>query len=455
MWMAFVASLCACILALYHITCYNKTINVTANVSKTVLQSLISLDVTDENSSVPSALSITKSGKGNKGFILVNRYFEQQIGAAINMLTLAKWAKTVGVSPVEPFVYDSLFFNIPPTDNADDLLYFHDYFDIDLWNNKSLYVNAMPLVSYSTFLAHKSNSVILVQITMKDLPSKLAYIDSEIMNELEATHQERFLNFESNNKNFIRTNNMTIVRRVYMSFTSHQPIHLDVFTKIIYGDLDPSVVVVVFSVWEGITKTMRIKIIEEEYHRNSEAFSMLQTSQRIIADSKKYARRFLKSNFGDYFAVSFRCVKRAKFFHVKNLDTQQTDFFKSCIQRLQHTVSIMNNTKRIFLALDLGRFGDNKVKQYLTKDMINTIEHELFHVLYNNMLTLKKWEEQFVKATQGIVDSGYIAAMQSTLLENSKCLIMFGGDSNFQRNLLTNYKQKHSNPCIREVCYIH
>ena len=455
MWIAFTASVCVCILALHHLTNYNKTININANMSKLVMQLQNSFRITDEDPRVPSVPSIAKSGNSTNGFILVIRYSEQQIGAAINMLTLTKWAKTVGASPVEPFAGDSLLFNIPPTDNVDDLLYFHDYFDIDLWNNKSLDINAMPLVSYNTFLTHKPNSIILVQISTKDLPLKLAYIDSEIMNELETTYQEEFSNFESNHKNFTRKNNMTIVRRVCMSFTVHKPIHLDEFTKIIYGDLDPNVVVVLFSVWQGITKTTRTKIIEEEYHRNSEAFSMLQTSQRIIADSKKYVKSYLNSHFGDYVAVSFRSVKRAKYFHVHNLDAHQPDFLKSCMQRLQHTISAMNNTKRIFLAMDLGKLGDNKAKQYLTNDMISTTEHDLFEVLYNNMLTMKKWEEQFVKVTQGISDSGYIAAMQSTLLENSRCLIMFGGDSNFQRNLLTSYEQKHSNPCIREVCYIH
>ena len=51
--------------------------------------------------------------------------------------------------------------------------------------------------------------------------------------------------------------------------------------------------------------------------------------------------------------------------------------------------------------------------------------------------------------------SGYIAAMQSTILKNSKCIIMFGGMSNFQGSILYGYKEKHPNcnACIYEVCY--
>jgi len=64
----------------------------------------------------------------------------------------------------------------------------------------------------------------------------------------------------------------------------------------------------------------------------------------------------------------------------------------------------------------------------------------MFRTVYNNSLTMEQWEQSFVQATNGIEDNGYIAAMQRTVLENSKCLVMFGGGSNFQRNLLLSYK---------------
>jgi len=447
LWIISAASLCACVVALHHMTYFNKTY--TANITNKSAIMFTKKYATE---------GINNSSNSNKGFILVSKYFEQQTGAAINMLTLTKWAKTVGALPVEPFVKDSTFCGFVEAmhkNKTDNLLHFHDYFDIDLWNSMSLKVDAMPLVSYNTFMAQKPNKIILVQISVRDLPSKLAYTDNEIMNELEATKREDFLDFEAKHKNYIKRNNMTIVRRIYMSFVNHKAINIQQFNNIIYGGFDPSNVIVWFQVWEGISKTLRIKIIEEEYHRNLEVFNMLQTSQRIIDDSKKYAERILKSNFGEYLAISFRSVKRAKYFYVKNIRNEQLEFFKSCIQRLQHTISLMSNTKRIFLALDLGRFGDNKASKYLTSDVISTIEHDLFHILYNDTITLQKWEDQFVEVTEGIVDSGYIATMQATLLENSKCLIMFGGDSNFQRSLLTNFEQKHSDPCVRQVCYIY
>lgn len=115
----------------------------------------------------------------------------------------------------------------------------------------------------------------------------------------------------------------------------------------------------------------------------------------------------------------------------------------------------MNTTGMVFLAQDLGRFGDVKDIKYLTDDMISRIEDDLFQHVYNGALTIEKWEQQFVDVTGGITDSGYIAAMQSEILKNSGCIVMFGGGSNFQRSVLYRYKENHlnNNSCILEVCY--
>ena len=104
--------------------------------------------------------------------------------------------------------------------------------------------------------------------------------------------------------------------------------------------------------------------------------------------------------------------------------------------------------------MDLGRFGDSIVENFIYKNVINDIETEVFKTVYNNSLTMQKWEQSFIQSTNGITDSGYIAAMQRTIVENSQCLILFGGKSNFQRTLLSTYKEKHVNTmCTYEVCY--
>ena len=399
----------------------------------------------------------SNSTSNRKGFILVSRYYEQQIGAAMNLLTLSKWAKTVGAFPVEPFVSKSEFYNYVSGGKLKNPLYFHDYFDIELWNKMCLNVSAMPLISWSTFMADNPGKFILV-IDVGQETSKQAFINEEIMNEVAC--KESFLNYETKLQYYITHTlgaNMNVIRRVCISFKKRHPINISSFTDIIYGDIEPNDAVVWFQLWRGIMRNMRVRIIEPEYARSLETIKMLQTSKRIIDDSKKYVRNILQSDFGKYVAISFRTFKRAKRFFKKEKKSSM-EFFHSCISQLHETVSLINGTNN-FLAHDLGRFGDNKLikdSEYITDDMIATIEHQLFQSVYNGKLTMHEWERQFIKVTGGITDSGYIAAMHSELLKNSGCIVMFGGDSNFQRSVLYRYKQLHLNndSCIHEVCYI-
>ena len=394
------------------------------------------------------------TSSNSKGFILVNTYFEQQVGAAMNLLTLSKWAKTVGAFPVEPFVKHSSFHNYIHVHLLKNTLFFHDYFDVEVWNRLCININAMPLISLNTFIAHNPGKFILVLHADTKL-SKLAFVDDEIVER--TICKKIFLEYERKLHNYITktlSTNMETVRRVCIS-VNHKPIHINNFTNIIYGNFDPSKVVVWFKAWKGIAKRTRYKIIEDEYARNSEVIKMLQSSKRIIDDSNKYVKNILQSSFGNYVAVSFRSVKRAKHFYLNKRENPM-EFFYSCILQLQKTINLMNSTYKIFLAQDLGRFGDIKASTYLTDSMMDRIEDKLFQSLYNGNLTMKEWEEEFVYITDGITDSGYIAAMQSEILTKSRCLVMFGGNSYFQRSILHRYKQFHSNndSCIYEVCYI-
>ena len=62
------------------------------------------------------------------------------------------------------------------------------------------------------------------------------------------------------------------------------------------------------------------------------------------------------------------------------------------------------------------------------------------------------WEDSFVQATGGIVDSGYIALVQKTLVVNATCIVIAGVDSQFQNFMLSEYKARVKHPCIYRVC---
>ena len=101
----------------------------------------------------------------------------------MNLLTLSKWAKTVGAFPVEPFVTKSSFHNFVSKEILKNPLYFHDYFDMELWNKMCSHFSAMPLISLNIFVTNNSGKYILVYDTDEET-SKLALVDDEVMKKL-------------------------------------------------------------------------------------------------------------------------------------------------------------------------------------------------------------------------------------------------------------------------------
>ena len=179
---------------------------------------------------------------------------------------------------------------------------------------------------------------------------------------------------------------------------------------------------------------------------------MVHASNRVIMDAQNYVRQYLGSDFGEYVGISIRTVVREKYLPDKE---HQYTFYKVCFKSLRQAIQSLNVTsKKMFMSLDLGRLGDNKQASFISPPMITSIEDTLFQTVYNGSVTMQEWESSFIDSTNGVTYNGYIAAVQRTVLDNSKCLILFGGRSNFQRSILIEYKEKHgSNSCVYEVCY--
>ena len=411
--------------------------------------------------SVTERRSVTESFKrsvdhhsekgGSNGRILVSLYAEQQVGAAMNMFSLQKWAKYVGVSVIEPFVQNSML-RLPIVFSQKELdtkLRFRDYTDIGIWNNMSIVMNGTPLVPWESFVDQAPKKFIFVAIINSlRKEERNIYIDDEIVNQEYCN--DTFYYFTEKYSFYINRLQTKLVRRVCLSFYK-TIMKIEKFTSTIYGNINPSDVIVWFQIWKGFSKNNRVRVFQQHFHRSRETLVMLHTSKRISDDSQRYIKEFLKSEPGKYTAISVRTMMRGKYLPRSN----HTSFFHNCIKELGAVIRSPNITDNtMFLAMDLGRFGDSVVENYIYKYIIKDIETELFQTIYNNRLTMWKWEQSFIQATNGITDSGYIAAMQRTIVQNGQCLVLFGGRSNFQRTLLLNYKEKRVNQtCIYEVCY--
>ena len=392
----------------------------------------------------------------SRGFAIVSVYSEQQVGAAMNLLTLCKWSKYVKIYPVEPFVRESMY-RLPKSLSKTvtlKALRFRDYFNISFWNTLSPQYGAAKLVSWETFMRNKPQSfifVVLLTNLKSNTTSNTLFVNNETENE--SLCRRRYLQFLARYKSELdHVLQVKLVRQVCMSIVV--PMSIREFSEQIYGGFKSNEVIVWFSVWRGIAKGSRILLLEEFYHRTPETLTMLQRSGKIMQDSKLYVEEIMKSTFGHYIAISVRTVTRAKFMDSKN----HYAFFHNCYKKLKPAIAMATlniSSSKIFVAADLGRFGDTYAYVYMSNEMMTLVLNELFDVVYNGSLTIDKWEQSFIDVTNGITDSGYIAALQSNILQNSGCLVMFGGKSYFQGNALHKYKQSRiGKGCVIEVCYV-
>ena len=411
----------------------------------------ITTKTTDQHGDVDLNNNSMVGATATRGMTLVTLYAEQQVGAAMNLFSLQKWAKAVDISVVEPFVQNSMF-RLPIVSSEKELankLRFRDYFDIDIWNNKSILMNGSALIPWETFIDQAPKKYIFVAI-LNDFEDaeRPVYIGDEIMEQESCKNSFGFL--MENYKFYIdQLLHVKLVRRVCFCFYK-TIMHIDNFTNIIYGDFSSSDVIVWFQIWKGFAHHARVRVLQQQFFRSKQTFTMLRTSKKILNDSQNYIRTILKSQPGKYTAISIRTVVRAKYLP----RSDHISFFHDCIMKLGGVINSTGlNDGTIFMTIDLGRFGDSIAKRFMYKNVSDNIATELFKTIYNSSLTQQKWEQSFIQASGGITDSGYIAAMQRTIVENGQCLVLFGGRSNFQRTLLSAYKEMHKNTCIYKVCY--
>ena len=390
------------------------------------------------------------------GYALATDYYQQQIGAAVNLYNLQTWAATVNprMRVVEPFAARSKF--IMPHDlspvSVQATLRFSDYFDINYWNQNS---DLDALVPWEQFIISKPTRTILVIIAHQST-GRVIWEDEEIAKNEECHNKLQQFN-NAYNHTIHSELNISIIRRVCFTFGSkiNESLSMKQFNYYILKQWMPNQVVVWFSSWPGITRG-RMSINEEQYQlsHTSKPFSIAVRSNRVNNDSTKYAINNLRPN---YTAISIRTVKPWMILS----KTYQPDYVRNhlinCIKKLPGVLNHIRSTQRIYglpmLAIDLGNYGDMSAKKFMDKDTIKELLEAAVNGVYQNM-SVKDWEESFTTSIKSTSDAGYVAAVQSTLVASADCLVMVGGHSRFQYNIVSNYLQKNrNNPCIHRVCY--
>ena len=374
------------------------------------------------------------------GYALGWDYYEEQTCAARNLVGLQRWATSLNISVVEPFVWRSFFKTA--RFNDENSLRLRDYFDIDVWNHKVVTTipNGTFLVSWGHFIKHAARQLIVVHVMITSNNGTRVYVDDKV---------KRGTCFNSKGFNNLTLNKFgfKVVRQVCFNFNSSSPLPITEFNKYILGPYNAGIVSIIFTYVPGILQG-RINILETKYHERF--VNWLKPSKRIVDDAKKYIDMFLSEN---YVAVHLRSVRigvNLKKRHPHDLKEATVIAVNKCVNEIAHIMS--NISGQHFMTIDLGTFGDTRALAYMTHTTAKEIVNEMIKITYNNSWNQKEWENTFSKATNGISDSGYIASLQKEIASHASSLILAGGGG-FQKSMMQLYKsQSVQNSNVIQAC---
>ena len=273
--------------------------DVTAGVTLPVSQATQSFkqhDSVEVNSSVHPVPEDAEDLKHNQ-FVLCTSYWEQQTNALINMWSFQKWADKSGkLKVVEPFAVDSVL-EFPSSvfykHQFTSALRFRDYFDLDHWTKETAKLGIEPLVTWETFLKYGNRQVVVALISYSYLPGGV-YVENDIRRcHSCSAAQDAFSRATSSLFKFLH---FEVIKTVCFSFHGREDaISLEKFNS--YLMLPDSKATVWFGEWRGAARgASRIQISDQNLLRTSEGIenvlSMVQSSPKIIADSRNYVKLF-------------------------------------------------------------------------------------------------------------------------------------------------------------------
>ena len=118
---------------------------------------------------VSSSIPPTTSSQQTHRYALCSSYWEQQINAILNLFCFQRWASSVGLTVVEPFVNMSeLKFSgelLLDNDKLSDVLRLRDYIDIDYYNKWVKKSDVLPLENWKDFTQFSTKKVIVALIS--------------------------------------------------------------------------------------------------------------------------------------------------------------------------------------------------------------------------------------------------------------------------------------------------
>ena len=385
-------------------------------------------------------------------YIVCSSYWEQQSNAMINLFCLQRWANSIGLTAVEPFVCQSeLKFPLEILQNNTIMahtLRLRDYIDLDHWIAEGKQSGVPPLETWENFVLYSPKKVVLVILPYGGVEG--TYTNNEISKHPQC--QEKLTEFFDKHGKLFRLLQLEVVHKVCITFDHTIP--TETFNRALQIE-DMKEVTVWISEWQGV-ENGRVAFtglgnnkFGRLYGGKAKYMRMIKPSSRILSDSKRYVHDVLGVDFYQYDAV----ISRNKPLDFSRLQWY-LEHFEGCASQLErYTKSVKS---KMFLAIDMGRFGDMVRAEKFDYDPqgkytgrgTRLYEHYL-NIVYGNK-SIESYENEFVKVTNGIVDSGYIGSLQRTIALHAEHVFVVGGHSSFQDVLIEHFSKRNA---LTTICY--
>ena len=389
-------------------------------------------------------------------YAICSSYWEQQSNGILNLFSLQRWANSIGLTVVEPFAYQSeltfpeeILYNNNTLANT---LRLRDYLDLDHWNAETNKAGILPLETWENFVLHSTKKVILVVMPYSGPGG--TYTNDEI--ERHSPCQEAMSDFFHEHSKLFQSLQFEVVRNVCFSF-DHYIIPSKIFNAALQVE-DNKDATVWITEWQGVDngRVAFTGLKNNEFGRirggESKYLAMIKPSGRLVNDSYRYVHEVLGVNFNQYDALVIRhkmIAKRGKEWNVRR--------FNECASQLEkHTNPITN---KLFLATDLGKFGDKINPHRLDLDSQRRYTgHGIYlfkrylNMVYGNK-SIDSYENDFVRVSNGITDSGYIAALQRTIALHAKRVFLVGGHSSFQMIIKDYFANQRNSNAVTKLCF--
>ena len=390
----------------------------------------------------------------HKGTYVLSMTYSGQQGAGLRgMLSLQCFASNLGIPVyvVEPFISSSKVGLKRLPGDLNRALKFSDFFDLDHFNLASAVQKYANLCRWEDFLSNGPKKVIIVQFKTHGLKQTKV---------LWTAKGSQCYRGKSLRKLHLSKVFPCVVRVVsiccmiddrHSKFNPQQVTSMEAIYDTVFGNWKPDEVNLLFKEWVTrwyVPSSSKLDCKGVYEHYIPERFS---PSQQLLKHTKQYRKLFLHSR--NITAVMLR------FEHMLlKIKNEHSVTVESCLEEIQATVKQMNTS--IFVSADIGKYGSNSWSYTLFRDLrfsskrASETMKALKRTLSRLVTNLEMWEKTFSQATGGIVDKGYIAALQRTLASTADCIVLVGG-GNFQNIVLQEYIDNHPNPaqqCIYNIC---